>query len=158
MKPTHKNPIILLLLLVFSLINGRMVSAQDVAALPPGQLTIIQYIMDDRPVLASLLTTAGLVPVLSGNAPYTLLAPPEQALASLKNESPDKVRNILSGYILKGKYLETDLKDGASVETLNGNKIKICRKDGTMVNGVLLTKTNQEVRNGVIHQLKNALN
>lgn len=113
--------------------------------------------MDDRPVLVGLLTTAGLVPILSGDNAYTLLAPPEQALGFLKNESPDKIKEVLSGYIIPGSYLENDFKDGADVETLKKNKLKVCRKNGTLLNGVLLTNSNQKVRNGVIHQLQDML-
>lgn len=158
MEIRHRNNFLFLLIAgLFILVDIRLVKAQNVAALQPEQVTIIQYIINERPVLVSLLTTAGLVPVLSGDSPYTLLAPPEQALAALKNESPDKIREVLSGYVLKGKYLETDLKDGASVETLSGKKLKVCRKDGTLLNGVKLIDTNQTVRNGVVHQLQDLL-
>src|SRR5690606_13384138 len=123
------------LLFAFILLESKAAHAQEVVTLEPERVTIIQYIMKDNPVLVGLLTTAGLVPVLSGDGAYTLLAPPEQELASLKNESPDKIRDVLSGYVLKGSYLEKDLKDGAAVETLKGSKLKICRKNGTLVNG-----------------------
>lgn len=157
MKIRNNNSLIYFLLVAFNIIGISSAGAQEVASLEPSRISIMQYIMNDRPVLVGLLTTAGLVPVLSGDSPYTLLMPPEQALLSLKKESPDKIRDVLSGYILKGKYLEKDLKDGATVETLNGNKLKICRKDGTLVNGVLMSNTNQEVRNGVVHQLQDVL-
>lgn len=149
--------LIYFLLVVLNLAGIRTSFAQNVASVPPERASILQYIMDDRPVLVSLLTMAGLVPVLSGNTPHTLLMPPEQQLESLKKESPDKIRSVLSGYILKGSYLEKDLKDGAAVEALDGNKLKICRKNGTLINGVLMTKTNQEVRNGIVHQLQDML-
>jgi uncharacterized surface protein with fasciclin (FAS1) repeats len=145
------------LLVILNLAVIRSAFAQDIASLPAERVSILQYIMDDRPVLVSLLTTAGLVPVLSGDAPHTLLMPPEKQLESLKKESPDKIRSVLSGYILKGSFLERDLKDGASVEALNGKKLKICRKDGTLINGVLMSKPNHEVRNGVVHQLQDML-
>lgn len=152
-----KYNILYFLLVVLNLAGIRSAIAQNVASLPPERVSILQYIMDDRPVLVGLLTTAGLVPVLSGDTPHTLLLPPEEQLESLKKESPDKIKSVLSGYILKGSYLEKDLKDGATVETLNGNKLNICRKKGTLINGVLMTNTNQEVRNGVVHQLQDVL-
>lgn len=158
MKIRYKNNLLAFLIVAFILLESRATHAQDVVGLQPERVTIIQYIMNENPVLVGLLTTAGLVPVLSGDGPYTLLAPPEQELASLQTESPDKIRDILSGYVLKGNYLEKDLKDGAAVETLKGSKLKICRKDGTLVNGVLLTDPDYQVRNGVVHKLQGMLN
>lgn len=157
MKNRHSNSFLFLSIISFYLLDIRITRAQEIAAVQPDRVTIIQYIMDDRPVLVGLLTTAGLVPALSGESPYTLLAPPEQALTSLQKESPDRIREVLSGYVLKGKYLENDFKDGATVETLSGSKLKICRKDGTLLNGVKLTDTNLQVRNGVVHQLQDML-
>ena len=157
MKTTNRYISSLFLLIVLNIVGIRPVNAQDALALKPEQVSIIQYIMNERPVLVGLLTTAGLVPVLSGDNPYTLLAPPEQELAILKKESPDKIREVVSGFILKGSYQENDLKDGATVVALNGSKLKICRKNGTLVNGVLITGPNHRVKNGMVHQLQGML-
>ncbi|WP_439880860.1 fasciclin domain-containing protein [Pontibacter sp. MBLB2868] len=116
--------------------------------------SLLQYVIDTQPTLANLLTKAGLTPILSGNDTYTLLAPPEQELKNLENESPQKIRTILSGHILKGSYKESDLKDGATVETLAGTKVTICRKkDYTLVDGVRIVEANKVVKNGVVHAL-----
>jgi len=153
-----KAPLFLLITGLCLVANISITSAQELVAMRPEQVTILQYIIKERPVLVELLTTAGLVPVLSGESAYTLLAPPEKTLAALLNQSPDKIKHALSGYIIKGNYLEKDLKDGATVETLRGDKLKVCRKNGTLVNGVKLVATDKQVRNGVIHELQDKLN
>jgi uncharacterized surface protein with fasciclin (FAS1) repeats len=123
-----------------------------------GGTTLMDQLIKDRPVLVELVTTAGLVPILSGETQYTLLAPPEQALASLKGESPEKLRRILSGHLLKGKYTEKDFKDGAKVETLSGASLNICRKEGhTLINGVRIAQADMELSNGILQSMSGAL-
>ncbi|WP_168194057.1 fasciclin domain-containing protein [Pontibacter sp. SGAir0037] len=105
-----------------------------------------------------LLTTAGLIPVLSNNTDYTLLAPPEDKLQEIKSESPERLRLILANHILKGKYLEKDFKDGATVETLAGSNIRICRKkDYTLMNGVKLQNSGVSLGNGSVVSLGNRI-
>ena len=123
-----------------------------------GRITLMEQLIKDRPVLAELVTTAGLVPALSGESPYTLLAPPESALAGLRGESPEKLRRILSGHMLSGKYLEKDFKDGAQVKSLSGENLHICRKGGhTLVNGVRITQADQELNNGILQGMSDVL-
>ncbi|MFD2246715.1 fasciclin domain-containing protein [Pontibacter ruber] len=123
-----------------------------------GQATLMEQLIKDRPVLVELVTAAGLVPVLSGDSPHTLLAPPESALTGLKGESPEKLRRILSGHILKGKYTEKDFKDGAQVKTISGESLHICRKQGhTLINGVRIVQADTELSNGVLHSMSDAL-
>jgi uncharacterized surface protein with fasciclin (FAS1) repeats len=118
----------------------------------------MEQLIKDRPVLVELVTTAGLVPVLSGETQYTLLAPPEEALAGLKGESPEKLRRILSGHLLKGKYTEKDFKDGAQVKSLSGESLHICRKQGhTLINGVQIAKADTELSNGILQSMSGAL-
>jgi uncharacterized surface protein with fasciclin (FAS1) repeats len=120
--------------------------------------SMLQYAIANNPVLGDVIAKAGLAPILSGDAMYTLMLPPDAALSSIKNEPAQRVRTILSGHILKGKYLESDLKDGASIETLAGTKVVVCRKkDYTLVDGVRITNANIEVKNGVIHKLSSAI-
>lgn len=115
---------------------------------------MLQYFISNQPKLANLIAKSGLMPVLSGNGTYTFLAPSEGSLQSLENESPERIRTVLSGHILKGKYLESDLKDGATVETLAGTKVTVCRKkEYTLVDGVPIVSANTQVKNGLIHNI-----
>ncbi|MBB6609561.1 fasciclin domain-containing protein [Pontibacter sp. Tf4] len=154
MRPSHITIKLTLLAFLFATIN---LHAQDLASAATSRATIVEYAVKERPVLVELLTTAGLLPVLSGDAPYTLFAPPEAALKALKGQPADKVKLVMSGHIVKGKYTEKDLKDGAKLETLNGQNITICRKTNTLVNGVAITKADTELKNGVVHDLSSTL-
>ncbi|NEM96354.1 fasciclin domain-containing protein [Pontibacter burrus] len=134
------------------------VQAQELAAATTTRTTILENVVKERPLLGELLTTAGLLPVLSGDAPYTLFAPPEAALQELKGQSAEQIRTVLAGHIVKGRYTEKDLKDGATLQTLSGQSITICRKNNTLVNGVTIIKADTELKNGVVHALSGALN
>lgn len=151
------KPIYLLFTLAALIVSTISLQAQDVATAEASRTTMIEQIMKDRPVLVDLLTTAGLVPVLSGNSPYTLFAPPEAELTALKSEPAERVRMIMAGHLVKGRYTEKDLKDGAKLEALNGKTITICRKKTTLVNGVSIVKADTEVKNGVIHAINSAI-
>ncbi|MEJ8757562.1 fasciclin domain-containing protein [Pontibacter sp. H259] len=154
MRPSKHTFLFTLFAFLFTNIN---LQAQTLASAEATRTTLIEHIVKERPVLMELMTTAGLIPVLSGDAPYTLLAPPEAELSALKNQPAEQIRLVMAGHILKGKYTEKDLKDGAKLEALNGKTITICRKKGTLINGVSIAKADTEVNNGIIHTLNGAL-
>ncbi|MER2997456.1 fasciclin domain-containing protein [Pontibacter populi] len=154
MRPSNFLLAFTLFAFLFTNIN---LQAQTVASAEAARTTMIEYIMKDRPVLVSLLTTAGLVPALSGDSPYTLFAPPESELKALQNEPADRIRMVMAGHIVKGKYTEKDLKDGAKLQALNGETITVCRKKSTLVNGVSITTPDTELKNGVLHIVSSKL-
>lgn len=152
-KPSQLLAIITLFAVLFT--NIRL-QAQELASAEIARSSMIEHIVKERPLLVELLTKAGLVPLLSGNAAYTLFAPPESDLNELKNQPVEQIRLIMAGHIIKGRYFEKDLKDGAKLESLNGKTVTICRKEGTLINGVSIAKANTEVQNGIIHSIHNA--
>ena len=154
MRPSNFYTLITLLAFLASSIN---LQAQTLASSETAHTTIVEHVIKERPVLVELLTTAGLLPVLSGNAAYTLFAPPESELSVLKGQPAEQIKLVLAGHIVKGKYTEKDLKDGAKLETLNGQSITICRKKNTLINGVAITKADTELKNGVVHGLSSTL-
>ena len=153
LKPSHLPVLLTLFAFLFTNLS---LQAQNLASAEASRTSMIEYIMKDRPILVNLLTTAGLIPELSGDSPYTLFAPPEASLKALQNESSDKIRMVMAGHIVKGKYSEKDLKDGAKLEALNGETITICRKKSTLVNGISIASADTELKNGTVHALNSA--
>ena len=117
--------------------------------------TIMEYLVRERPVLAGLVTKAGFSPLLSGDEQITFFAPPESALQSISNESPERLRAILSSHMVRGAYLEQDLKDGKPFTSVCGTaNIKFFRqKDGVLANGIRVAQPNLRLKNGVVHGL-----
>lgn len=132
---------------------------QALAVNPQERVSLMQYLMKERPVLANLITKAGLTPILSDNTPYTILAPSEAELKSLENLPPVRLRAVLAGHIIKGQYRETDFKDGANIETLASTKVNVCRKKNyTLLDGVKIEKADIQVNNSMLHNMAGRLN
>lgn len=155
MRGLHHRLYIEFAVLALLLALARPAQAQDVAA----RMSMIEYMVQERPVLANLVTKAGLTPILSDVGPYTILAPPEAELEKLKDLPAVRLRAVLSGHILHGLYQEKDFKDGATIQTLAHTNIKVCRKkDYTLIDGVQLGREPVQVKNGILHSLSGKLN
>jgi uncharacterized surface protein with fasciclin (FAS1) repeats len=122
---------------------------------------------------------AGLVETLSGAGPFTVFAPTNAAFADLldilgddyhsladfdTDEEKDLLVQVLTYHVVAGTAaFSTDLSDGQSIETFQGENISINLKDGT-VHVVDATDTNAtvvipdvEASNGVVHVINKVL-
>ena len=118
--------------------------------------------------LTSALQAAGLTETLSGEGPFTIFAPTDEAFAALpqealqalmKPENKEILVKILTYHVVPGKVTSTDLKSGdiKSVEgslmpVVVGNSGVIVGKDNANV-----VKPDIEASNGVIHQIDKVL-
>jgi len=117
--------------------------------------------------LASALTAAGLIATLKGPGPFTVFAPTDEAFAKLPAGTLDallkdvpKLKGILTYHVVSGKVMAADVMkmDGKSAETVNGAEVKIGTQGGVKLNGnVLVTKTDIDCTNGVIHCVDSVL-
>jgi uncharacterized surface protein with fasciclin (FAS1) repeats len=131
------------------------------------------------PRLAQLVTAAGMEKVLSGKAPYTILAPTDAALNKLPAGSLDnldqpaqkaKLTALLRAHIVPGTILAADLaravesgKGKATIATMAGEPLTVTR-DGDALRvsdaagqSARITGTEQPARNGVVHQIDTVL-
>ncbi|MEM6708837.1 MAG: fasciclin domain-containing protein [Pseudomonadota bacterium] len=108
--------------------------------------------------LVTAIKAAGLVDVLSGDGPFTVLAPtdeafaalPEGALASLL-EDKDALTKVLTLHVVPGKAMAEDVVGLKSVTTVNGATLPVSTTDGVSVGGAQVVTTDIEASNGVIH-------
>ena len=115
--------------------------------------------------LVAALTHAGLVDTLSGDGPFTVFAPTDQAFADAgidladfnDNESNQTLVEILTYHVISGEVLSTDLSDGMVVETLNGENVTIGVGDDVTVNDATVTQPDLVSSNGVIHVIDKVL-
>ncbi len=113
----------------------------------------------DFSTLVSAVTKAGLVETLSGDGPFTVFAPTNEAFAKIPKDQLDailadqaKLKSILTFHVLSGKVLSTDLKPEQSVPTVEGQNVDIKVADGkATINGCNIVTTDIEASNGVIH-------
>jgi transforming growth factor-beta-induced protein len=111
--------------------------------------------------LAAAIEAAGLVDALSGEGPFTVFAPTDEAFAKLpagtvesllKPENIDKLRSILLYHVVDGRVYSDDAISAKSAKTLQGAKLKIAMKKGTvMINNATVKAANIDTSNGVIH-------
>ena len=109
--------------------------------------------------LVAAVEAAGLAETLSGEGPFTVFAPTDEAFAALPEglvdalllpENQEALTEILTYHVLDGEVLAADVTAG-DVPTLQGEEITISTDDGVMVNEATVTATDVMASNGVIH-------
>lgn len=115
--------------------------------------------------LVAAVQAAGLVDALSGEGPFTVFAPTDEAFAKLPegtieallNDIPTLTR-ILTYHVVAGKYMSTDVVTLESVKTLEGSEIQIKIMDGKVyVDNAMVSAVDIETSNGVIHVIDSVI-
>jgi uncharacterized surface protein with fasciclin (FAS1) repeats len=118
----------------------------------------------DFSTLVTAIKAAGLVDILSGAGPFTVLAPNNAAFAKIQDATlqgilADKVKltSLLKNHVISGKVMSKDVAALTEAKTLEGTKVKIDAKNGVMINDAKVTTTDIECSNGVIHVIDTVL-
>lgn len=121
---------------------------------------------DDFSTLVAAVKAAGLVETLSGDGPFTIFAPTNEAFAKLtegtvesllKPENKEKLAAILTDHVVAGKVMAADVKSG-KVATVNGKEATIEVKEGSvMVDAAKVVKTDLVGKNGDIHVIDSVI-
>jgi uncharacterized surface protein with fasciclin (FAS1) repeats len=111
--------------------------------------------------LLAAVKAAELVEVLSGEGPFTVFAPtdeafgqlPEETLNSLlKPENKGKLTAILKYHVAAGRLYSEKVVAADAVKTLEGSLVDIqAGSDGVKLNDANVAKTDIDASNGVIH-------
>jgi uncharacterized surface protein with fasciclin (FAS1) repeats len=118
--------------------------------------------------LAAALEAAGLIDALTGEGPFTVFAPTDEAFAKLpagtvesllKPENKEKLKSILLYHVVPGSVTAKQVTklNGRSVKTLEGSSIKVGTMNGVTVDDARVTKTNIHASNGVIDVIDTVL-
>jgi len=109
--------------------------------------------------LVTAVKAAGLVDTLSGEGPFTVFAPTDDAFAKLPEgtveallKDKEKLTAILTYHVVAGKVMAKDVVNLTEAKTVNGQSLTIMVKDSTvMVDNATVIKTDIVCSNGVIH-------
>ena len=110
--------------------------------------------------LVAAVEAAGLVETLSGEGPFTVFAPTDDAFAALPEgtvesllleENKEQLVAILTYHVVPGKVMSGDLTDGMMATTVQGGDVTIMTEGGVTVNGATVSAADIEASNGVIH-------
>ncbi len=117
--------------------------------------------------LVAAVKAAGLVETLSGTGPFTVFAPVDAAFDSLpagtvdtlvKPESKDQLTGILTYHVVAGKVMSSDLTDGMTATTVNGQTVTFKLTGGkVMVNDAEVIIADVDTDNGVVHAINAVL-
>jgi len=118
--------------------------------------------------LAAALEAAGLIDALTGEGPFTVFAPTDEAFAKLpagtvesllKPENKEKLKSILLYHVVPGNVTAKQVTklNGQTVKTLQGGSIKVSTMHGVKVDNASVTKTDIQASNGVIHVIDTVL-
>ena len=116
--------------------------------------------------LVAALTQAGLASTLSGDGPFTVFAPTDQAfadagidLASFDTDAENATLvDILTYHVVSGTVLSSDLTDAGTTDALNGDKLSFTVTDTEVkVNDAVVTTADVTSSNGVIHIIDTVL-
>lgn len=111
--------------------------------------------------LVAAVTAADLVETLSGEGPFTVFAPTDEAFAALPAgvldalllpENKAVLAQILTYHVVSGKVMAADVTDG-DVPTVEGNTIALSTAMGVTVNGANVVAADVEASNGVVHAI-----
>lgn len=127
-----------------------------------GDKTIVEIAVesDDFNTLVAAVTEAGLVETLSGEGPFTVFAPTDEAFAKIPEETltailadKEQLTSILTYHVVAGKVMAADVVNLTTAETVQGQSLTIeVLEDGTvMVDDAKIITTDIEASNGVIH-------
>jgi len=115
--------------------------------------------------LVTAVTEANLVGALSGEGPFTVFAPTNDAFAALPEgvltellSNPDALSQVLLYHVVSGQVEADDIPDRLNADTLNGQAIVIrALGDDVSVNGADVVTADVFASNGVIHVIDRVL-
>jgi len=148
-------------LLSAGLLTTALAEKAEKPAKAPASSTVVEIAAGNKDfsTLVAAVKAAGLAETLSGDGPFTVFAPTNEAFAKLpkgtvedllKPENKEKLTGILTYHVVPGKVLAADVKAG-KVKTVQGGELEIATKDGVTVNGAKVVQTDIVGKNGVIH-------
>jgi transforming growth factor-beta-induced protein len=139
--------------------NG-VIHVIDSVILPPADLVDVAAEAGSFSTLIAAVQAAGLEETLRSKGPFTVFAPTDEAFAKLPEGTlealladPEALANILLYHVLPGKVMAADVSDGLEAETAQGSSVRFAiHSDGApAIEGALITATDIEAFNGVIH-------
>ena len=136
-------------------------SSDDASSEDPGTIVDIASSQPDFSTLVTAVDAAGLVDTLSGEGPYTVFAPtneafealPEGTLDTLLADPTGALTDVLTLHVIDGEVDSAAAlaAAGTCVETLGGQVAVAMDGEDLTVGGATVTTTDIPASNGVIH-------
>jgi len=149
-----------IILVVLMMMTSVMVYAEE--------STVVEIAVNDGnfTTLVAALQEAELVDTLSGEGPFTVFAPTDDAFADLLAQlditasdllAHPQLTDVLLYHVVSGKVMSTDLSEGMEAETLKGDNITVSLEGGVFINDSEVVTADIEGSNGVVHVIDEVL-
>ncbi len=138
--------------------------AEEAAVEEPGTIVDVAVANGSFTTLVAAVEAAGLVETLSGEGPFTVFAPTDEAFAAALDAlgltaeellgDTELLTSVLTYHVIPGEVLAAQVVtlDGESVATVNGAEVTIgVDGDAVTVNNANVVAVDVAASNGVIH-------
>ena len=144
---------LLAVVLAFSLSSNLKAQDKDIVELAVAT--------DALSTLVAAVKAGGLVETLQSDGPFTVFAPTNEAFEKLpdgvvdmllKPENKDALVSVLTYHVVAGKVKSTDLSDGMTAKTVEGNEITVDISYGKVsIDDAKVAMADIMASNGVVH-------
>lgn len=108
--------------------------------------------------LVQAVQAAGLVETLSGQGPFTVFAPTDEAFAQIPQDTlqavlanKEQLTAILTYHVVPGKLMAADVVRSNQLQTVQGQSLTVSTDGGVKVDDANVVQADIEADNGVIH-------
>jgi uncharacterized surface protein with fasciclin (FAS1) repeats len=147
--------------------GGMMDTTEQSDSMMDSGMTIVEVASnnDSFDTLVQAVQAANLADTLSGEGPYTVFAPTDEAFSQLPEgaldfllqpENQDLLVEVLTYHVVPGSVMSGDLSTGG-VDTLNGGIAVGVSDSGVVINNASVVTPDIEASNGVIHVINRVL-
>jgi uncharacterized surface protein with fasciclin (FAS1) repeats len=130
-----------------------MAADQDIVVLAQGER--------DLSTLVRAVTAAELAQTLQGPGPFTVFAPTNDAFDAVGQDTLDQLlapsgreqlKDVLTYHVVAGDVKAADLKDGQTLETVQGGELPVSIEgEEVKVGGATVVKADVDAENGTVH-------
>jgi len=140
----------------------------SITVTPNQSTTVVDVVLnsENHTTLAAAVVAAGLVETLSGDGPFTVFAPTDEAFALLPegmiaawlDDPTGYLTTLLTHHVHSGNVLSTDLSNGMMVSTLAGTELAVSLMSGMIqINNAYVSVADIVTDNGVVHVIDKVL-
>lgn len=153
-------------LIVLVAVGAFATGMQEESPQPMDQPTIVEIAAEDGrfSTLVAALEAADLVDTLSGDGPFTVFAPTDDAFAQLPDGTVEgllqdipALTNVLTYHVVSGSVVAEDVMMLSSADTLQGQPVVVGSAEGVTINDATVTQADVTGSNGVIHVIDTVL-
>ena len=162
----RKALFVLMMVMMATALFGRGTPESVPMEMPSEEQTIVDLAVADGrfSTLVTALEAAGLLETLSGDGPFTVFAPTDEAFDALPAGTveglladPAALANVLTYHVVSGSVMASDVVNLTSATTLQGEPLVVSVADGVAINQANVLQTDVVGSNGVIHVIDSVL-